>query len=184
MMIKLPEAHLRLSRHPNLTNGVVALAMNEPVMQAFYELLRMGAGIRDDFEIEGRFFRWLLALERQALEARHPDRPRRIELERVRKLVLDRLETALDVSELAALYQMSRSHFTHWFRDVTGRAPGSYIREIRLEAAAERLQDGKLSVKEIAAATGFRDANRFCKAFRQSYQLSPGEYRRLAGSSP
>jgi len=47
-----------------------------------------------------------------------------------------------------------------------------------------RFTYGKLSVKEIAAATGFRDANRFCKAFRQSYQLSPGEYRRLAGSSP
>jgi transcriptional regulator GlxA family with amidase domain len=52
---------------------------------------------------------------------------------------------------------------------------------LRLKRAARLLADSHLSIKEIAPATGFQDANYFARVFRAAYGCSPSEYRRSIG---
>lgn len=181
LMIRLPEIHLRFSRHQSLTNAVLPMDSESPIMLAFAELAHSISRRDVDFLLEQRLFDWALSLERASYSSQYPDEPRRRLLREVREWVLRNLPSSTDVTALAAEHRLSRSNFSHRFRMITGRPPAAYMREVRLEAAAGLLQSDKLSVKEIAASTGFSDANRLCKAFRAQYQLSPGEYRRLAG---
>jgi len=82
------------------------------------------------------------------------------------------------VTDLAQLSGMSRSHFSHSFRAATGMAPAQFIRQIRLEEATRRLLHTEQPIEAIARATGFANANHFCKVFRQRFHLSPGAFRR------
>lgn len=182
LMVRLPEINQRLGRHPELRNSLQAYDPEGTVLHAMWELALLLEGRAGNFRLEGALFRWCLALEQTFWDRRHPDAPRRQLLEAVRRQLFADLSRPLDVESLARGYAMSRSHFSHYFRRLTGLSPANYLRTLRLEAATERLRDRRLSVKEIAAATGFSDANQFCRAFRRQYRMSPGEWRRLAGT--
>ncbi len=181
IMIRLPEAHLRLARHPSIRNRTLALTFESPPIQKGMELVRACAENAGDFQVESRLFDWVLTLERAIVEQRHPNQARQALLRRVREMLLADLTQPFDVEALAASQRMSRSNFSHHFKKITGLTPAHYLRQIRLEAAAAQLHDRTLSIKEIAVATGFQDSNTFCKAFRRQYRMSTGEYRRLAG---
>ncbi len=179
LMLTLPEADIRFSRHASFANQVVPFATDG---EAAVALLRLGTMMRRqevDFRIEEALFAWLLAFERETFSRSHPRPPRQRLLESVRRMVHDQLEHPLTVENVAATHGMSRSHFSHHFQAVTGLAPAAFIRETRVEAAAALLRDSGLSVKEIAARTGFADSSMFGKCFRSVFQMTPGEYQRL-----
>jgi AraC-like DNA-binding protein len=47
----------------------------------------------------------------------------------------------------------------------------------RIARAQTMLQNGNMSITEIASAVGFRDSTRFIKAFRKMVGVTPGRYR-------
>jgi transcriptional regulator GlxA family with amidase domain len=81
-------------------------------------------------------------------------------------------------AELADMNQLDRTTFSRKFKARTGLSPAAFVTEVRLEEALKLLRtDAKL--EEVAASTGFADANHFCKVFRRHFHSSPGSYRRL-----
>jgi transcriptional regulator GlxA family with amidase domain len=87
------------------------------------------------------------------------------------------LASRLDQSVLARVAGLSPSRLQAVFREVTGYPPLDYLRRLRVEAARRLLADHGLSVKEIAARTGFRDTSHFSKVFRRIDGLAPAHYR-------
>jgi len=81
-------------------------------------------------------------------------------------------------AELAETYQLERTTFSRNFKATTGISPSAFITEIRLEEAVKLLRT-EAKLEEVAASTGFADANHFCKVFRRHFHSSPGSYRRL-----
>jgi len=132
----------------------------------------------DRFALEQTQFEFLLEYERFAHRLQHPQEESQRLLERVRRHVLAHLDQAFGVEELARLWEMSRSHFSHHFSDVTGLSPAQYVVRVRLQEAAHRLTVTRDKLETIARQTGFADANHFCKVFRRHYHVSPGEFRR------
>ncbi len=53
-----------------------------------------------------------------------------------------------------------------------------YLRDLRLKKAVLLLQDPTLSIKEIAAAVGYKYVSDFDHHFKSTYGMRPGEYRR------
>lgn len=86
-------------------------------------------------------------------------------------------EVLKSVSELAALCNFSRTHFTRIFHEENGVAPAEFVKDLRLKIAAHMLETELVSVKDIAARTGFVRPEYFCQVFRRKYHCSPGEYR-------
>lgn len=121
----------------------------------------------------------MFELEREAFFLRHPFDPRERLLRFCREYVRSHLDRSFPVAELAAVNGMSRSNFSHHFRKVAGMSPAAFIHRIRLEEAAILLGEQKWSVKQVAAQTGFSDANHLCKAFRKRFQTSPAIYKQL-----
>jgi AraC-like DNA-binding protein len=95
----------------------------------------------------------------------------------VRSYVLGAAGRPIDVAELAARHGMSRSHFSHMFKAVTGCAPAQFVLQVRLEEATRQLLHTDQTVAMIAQATGFANPNHFCRVFRQHFHLSPGAFR-------
>lgn len=103
------------------------------------------------------------------------------------KVVVDHmrenLSGAIDHRGLEQVSKLSTSRLQALFREVTGYPPLDYLRRLRVEEARRLLADQQLSVKEIAALTGFRDTSHLSKVFRRIDGLSPARYREalLAG---
>ena len=132
----------------------------------------------DAFAEEGALFEWMLALERHLHELAHQRSQRERLLAEVRRFTLAQLSRPFGIEELGRREGVSRSHFSHRFRGATGLAPAAYVLGIRLAEARRRLRETAAPLKDVAAATGFADANHFCKVFRRQFHLSPGAYRR------
>jgi len=95
----------------------------------------------------------------------------------------ENLPGTIDHRALEQVSKLSTSRLQALFREVTGYPPLDYLRRLRVEEARRLLADQQLSVKEIAALTGFRDTSHLSKVFRRIDGLSPARYREalLAG---
>ena len=79
--------------------------------------------------------------------------------------------------DAAAAAEISESHLTALLIRYRSSNFSDYLNRVRLKAAAELLQYSTLSVKEVAAATGFRSSSYFVARFRERYGIPPGRAR-------
>jgi AraC-like DNA-binding protein len=80
------------------------------------------------------------------------------------------------VNDMAEKVSLSPSSFSHLFREVTGRSPYQFLKEIRLDRARELLRDGRLSVTAVSRAVGYSSASHFIKEFRSRFGTTPRAY--------
>lgn len=83
----------------------------------------------------------------------------------------------ISISHLAALVSLSKNYFMNRFRQITGSTCVEYINKVRINAACEMLQSGKMPVTEVAFACGFGNLSNFNRQFRRITGRSPREYR-------
>lgn len=88
------------------------------------------------------------------------------------------LSEPLTVATLAALVNLSRSHYTTLFRRVTGYAPVSYLNHLRMQRAVQLLNGTDLPIKQISDQLGFSEQFYFSRAFSRMHNHSPTEHRR------
>ncbi len=93
------------------------------------------------------------------------------------KMIQEEYAYLAGVDELAQRLEVSKSHLVRRFSAETGRGPGRYLQEVRLESARQLLVSCDYDVELIAGMTGYSCANYFCKVFRREMGMSPGAYR-------
>jgi transcriptional regulator GlxA family with amidase domain len=93
------------------------------------------------------------------------------------------LARPIGVEDMARAAGMSRYHFSRRFREARGVSPGRYLAELRLREAVRLLQDKTLSIKEIAARSGYTDAGYLLKVFRKNFGMSTRRFREEGGAS-
>lgn len=93
-------------------------------------------------------------------------------------IVLERPSDRFDVSKLAAVAGMSRSAFASAFMNAFALTPMDFVKRTRLQKAAKLLRSTALSVKLIAARTGFASRSHFSHAFKQAYGIDPSAFRK------
>jgi AraC-like DNA-binding protein len=86
------------------------------------------------------------------------------------------LSEPLTVADLAYLVSLSPSAFAHLFRDVTGRSPYQFLKEMRLDRARELLVDGNLTVARISKEVGYGSVSHFISEFRGRFGVTPRAY--------
>jgi len=117
----------------------------------------------------------LLQASRECREqsARHPRREE--QFLRVRRYILDRLEQPLTVHGVAQDVGLSRVYLHRLFREFEGESPQVWIQRQRLSLAAELLQSGGRSVKEVAYALGWGDPYSFSRTFKRIKGIPPSQ---------
>jgi AraC-like DNA-binding protein len=95
------------------------------------------------------------------------------------KLVKENMSKSdFSVDELGKLMCMSRASFFNKLKSITGVSPVVFIRDMRLNEAAELIKNEDLLIKEICFEVGFNDLKYFGKCFRAKFSCTPAEYRR------
>lgn len=97
---------------------------------------------------------------------------------KIMKVVNEHLDDpTLNVEMLASEVGLSRVHVHRKLKELTNLSTRDFIKNIRLQQAATLLaQDHKLTVSEIAYATGYTNLSHFSSSFREKYGMSPKEY--------
>jgi AraC family transcriptional regulator len=91
----------------------------------------------------------------------------------------DNLSEDLSLSQLASVAGISASHFKTLFRESAGVPLHQYVIQRRIDRAKDMLMAGKLSIAEIAFATGFSHQSHLARHMRRASGLSPRAMKRL-----
>lgn len=83
----------------------------------------------------------------------------------------------LSLTALGARMNMNPVYFANCFRRAFHISPKQYILQKRLAEGQRLLLSTDLSVKEIAAAVGFENANYFSELFAAKLHISPRDFR-------
>jgi len=98
----------------------------------------------------------------------------------LRELVLlieEHLESEdFDIPLLCTKVAMSQSVLYKKVKAVTGLSVGDFIRQVRFRKAASLLEEGQLSVYEVAYAVGFSDSKYFSREFKKVFGKTPSAY--------
>lgn len=98
-------------------------------------------------------------------------------MDRIMRVINDNLSSPdLNVEMLAANVGLSRVHIHRKLKELTNLSTRDFIRNIRLQQAAILLKEKKLSVSEVAYATGYSNLSHFSTSFKEVYGVSPKEY--------
>ena len=89
------------------------------------------------------------------------------------------LSEPLSLLEIADHVGLSRRQIERLFRQEMGRSPARYYLEIRLDRARHLLIQSSMPVVEVAVACGFVSASHFSKCYREFFDKTPREERRL-----
>lgn len=99
-------------------------------------------------------------------------------LQKVIEHVESRFVDEIDAESLAKLAGLSVAHFNRLFRKVLRLSPMEYVLSLRVQEAQRLLATTRMSLGEIAVATGFYDQSHFTKRFRKVVGMTPSSYRR------
>jgi AraC-like DNA-binding protein len=95
---------------------------------------------------------------------------------RVRAILRERLADPPSLEELGRLVGCSAFYLSRQFSEATGLTIQQFLRQARLERAAELLRAGKHNVTEAAMAVGYNSPSHFTVAFREAFGCCPGLY--------
>ncbi len=72
----------------------------------------------------------------------------------------------------------SPRHFARLFHSEVGVTPAAWVESIRVDAARQILESGRVAPKQVAAKCGFADADTLRRAFSRHVGVTPAEYRK------
>lgn len=123
--------------------------------------------------------------ERLQSKADRPEAPIDVEsdfLQAATRVVEESLgDPSFCVRDWAALMYMDRTTLFRKLKDETGKSPDEFLREARMQRAAELLKRRAGNVAEVAEAVGFASVSSFSRRFRERFGQTPAS---LRGSKP
>ena len=180
LIVTHPYAVSRLIEAQAKTGPVIPVAPNDLLIaraSSIYESVRDN-NYRDFWALEQAVIEFAIEYDRFADRFLFPSGQREYLLEETRRIIIERIADSVDVVALADLHGLTRSHFSHKFKAVTGISPGQWIDQVRMDEGLRQLLESNLKLESLATLTGFANANHFCKVFRKRFHMSPAEYRR------
>ena len=118
-------------------------------------------------EVAGDFIDGLVARHTSAIERRARGTLGKDVLERLKDYVVAHLDEPIEVAALAKLAGRSPFHFTRVFTRSVGVSPHRYVVHLRLQRAIELTREGRSSLAEVAAHTGFADQSHLARWVRR-----------------
>lgn len=91
----------------------------------------------------------------------------------VLRAIESRLHQAHGIGDIARSLGLHPVRLRRLLRQELNQQGGTYFRKRRLEVAHARLAAGGISVKQVAAEVGYRNASAFSRAYRQCYGYAP-----------
>jgi len=88
---------------------------------------------------------------------------------------IDNLELTID--DIVSSAGLSRSAFFKKLKSLTGLAPVEFLKEVRIQRAAQLIESGEYNFSQITYMIGMSDPRYFSYCFRQKFGMSPRGYK-------
>lgn len=88
-------------------------------------------------------------------------------------------DSNLSPEELANGVKVSRWTLTCKIKSLVGQPPVEFIKDIRLNRAAQLIKEGELSMTQISYMIGMTDSRYFSRCFKQKFGMTPTEYKNI-----
>jgi AraC family transcriptional regulator len=98
-------------------------------------------------------------------------------LARAIELLREHFSEPLSLVDLATAVDIHPVHVARVFRRHTRCSVGEYLRQLRVEYAAQALRETTRKCSDIACAAGFCDQSHFSRCFKKQFGVSPDRYR-------
>ena len=83
----------------------------------------------------------------------------------------------ISMQDAAAALRYSDAYFCKLFKQCFKVNFSAYLNQYRVDKACQLMQDPRLSLREVATACGYADANYFTRVFKRLTGQTPSEYR-------
>ena len=83
----------------------------------------------------------------------------------------------LTLAKIAESAAISENECLRCFRSMIGCTPIQYVKQVRIQTAAELLLSTNRKISDIGAECGFQEMSYFAKTFRELKGCTPGEFR-------
>lgn len=83
----------------------------------------------------------------------------------------------ITVEDIAENCGLNRNYFGKKFKEEFGKTPQEFLMRFRMTKATELLEHSQLSIGEISCAVGYNDPLHFSRAFKNTYGISPRQWR-------
>lgn len=203
LLMSFSEAFLKKNIHPEIFKEFpFLLAEIVPVQQLesalFQNLWQLGEMILEEKQqkndltdriISSYFRAFLLKVKAHLWKNYDPivEGDRSSEIVRQFKVNLEKHFRSLSGGEIDKVYQVANfadlqhlhpNYLSTVIKSKTGRSVHDWINDKMIAEAKAQLQHGDKSVKEIAFALGFSEANYFSKYFKKQVGMTPGKWRK------
>jgi AraC family transcriptional regulator len=92
--------------------------------------------------------------------------------------VTEHLAEEISVEALAALVDLSASHFAHVFKESTGMTPLQFVTRQRITRAQQLIRETSRSLIDIGLEVGYTSPSHFAQVFRRVVGVTPTKFRR------
>lgn len=82
----------------------------------------------------------------------------------------------LVIEDFARHLGMSRTAYYNKMKQITGLSPVDFIKQMRIRKALKLLDEGRLSITDIAYSVGFADPKYFSRCFKAEMDMTPTQY--------
>ena len=80
------------------------------------------------------------------------------------------------IADVAAACYFSQYHFMRFFKKYMGMSCGEYLKNLRLEKAAQAFARGNTVILDVAMDSGFRNLSYFYREFQKKYGYTPKQF--------
>lgn len=189
LFLQISDGFLLRSCEELLTHPITCCSANDKEQERYYQIKRILTQMlflamkEEKTEFLSLLFRLLNILRRDysAPPAEAPGLLSAVsgvpELENVLLYLNHNYQERLTLADMAAMTYLSPQSFSKLFHKKVGMGFLAYLAQVRAQAAASKLLSTDHTITQIAAETGFANSKALTEAFRQSYGLTPGDYR-------
>lgn len=135
-----------------------------------------------EFEVREQLSRliFLLAKHCPAIEKKPSEKTLR-DGERIKimlQYIQEHYDGELTLAKIAGSAAISENECLRCFRSMIGSTPIQYVKQVRIQRAAELLISTDRKISDIGAECGFQEMSYFAKTFRTLKGCTPGEFRK------
>ena len=80
------------------------------------------------------------------------------------------------IADVASACYFSQYHFMRFFKKYMGMSCGEYLKNLRLEKAAQSFAKGNTVILDVAMDSGFRNLSYFYREFQKKYGYTPKQF--------
>jgi len=95
----------------------------------------------------------------------------------IKRYINAHFEDPLSLNFLSYKYSFSPAYLGRLFKKEVGISFNDYLRNTRIYAACDMMEDPSITINEVAQRCGYNDPYYFSKQFHQVVEMSPSEYR-------